>query len=82
MGLLQVHKMFFEDEKGAEILLMSFDWLKRECKATYKECTTLCDQANGIHVFRVEGEDIPEGEKQFDLMTTEVVKGVYSFNVS
>lgn len=81
MGLLIIPNCLYDNEQDAEFLFTALDWLKHECKATRKECSTYLDYLNNRTRFLIEGDGIPKGDLIFDIECCVVVEKVLSFKI-
>lgn len=75
MGVLLISPEINSDE---EVMHMIFSWLKRECDA---EICLLKDNRPYYFHYLVEGDGIPEGKQNFQLVIERVVKNVLIINV-
>lgn len=74
MGLLTISKKLENDHP--EIILMAIKWLEKECNAQ------ILDMNKGANTqYYIEGEDIPKGEKKFDVVLKRIVSQVFSVSI-
>lgn len=74
MGLLTISKKLESDHP--EIILMAIKWLEKECNAQ------ILDINKGVNTqYYIEGEDIPKGEKRFDVILKKIVPQVFSISI-
>ncbi len=74
MGLLTVSKKLKKDHP--EIVQMTITWLEKECNAEILKISEGEDTQ-----YYIEGEDIPVGDKKFDVLLKQVVPQVFSVSV-
>ncbi len=74
MGLLTVAKKLETDYP--EIIVMTMTWLKKECNA---QILNINKGENTQYL--IEGEDIPKGKKNFDVILKRIVPNVFAISI-
>lgn len=74
MGLLTVSKRLENDHP--EIIVMAIKWLVKECNAQILKVN------KGENTqYHIEGEEIPKGDKKFDVILKKIVPRVFSISI-
>ena len=73
MGIIRISS----EIEGTKLMTICKRWLRRECSAKISKAV---DRKEYVEYY-VEGEDIPDGSKQFSLMIDEIVPKVLAIKI-